>query len=113
MDLKLIRNLVRLMERAEVTELEIQDDSAGIKVHLKRGNDQAVSSAPPVVNLLPGAAPVVPPPAPAVNSPGLAHEAASAPASPVNTLDILLAVSINGFRAKSLKNPIMKLPPYL
>ena len=37
MDLKLIRNLVRIMERGEVDELEIEDDKAGLRVHLRRG----------------------------------------------------------------------------
>jgi acetyl-CoA carboxylase biotin carboxyl carrier protein len=55
MDLKLIRNLVRIMERGEVSELEIDDEKAGLRVHLKRGQE-AQSSAGPVVNLLGGAA---------------------------------------------------------
>lgn len=37
MDLKLIRNLVRIMERGEVDEMEIEDDKAGLRVHLRRG----------------------------------------------------------------------------
>jgi acetyl-CoA carboxylase biotin carboxyl carrier protein len=37
MDLKLIRNLVRLMERGELSELEIDDTKAGMRLHLKRG----------------------------------------------------------------------------
>ena len=62
MDLKLIRNLVRLMERGEVTELEIDDQKAGTRVHLKRGalGDGAPQAAPPVV-MMGGAPPVAPP----------------------------------------------------
>ncbi len=41
MDLKLIRNLVRIMERGEVSELEIDDEKAGLRIHLKRGDSQA------------------------------------------------------------------------
>lgn len=38
MDLKLIRNLVRIMDRGEVSELEIDDEKAGLRIHLKRGD---------------------------------------------------------------------------
>ncbi|MCB9906787.1 MAG: acetyl-CoA carboxylase biotin carboxyl carrier protein [Planctomycetes bacterium] len=48
MDLKLIRNLVRLMERGELSELEIDDQKAGLRMHLKRGAAQ-VASGPMVM----------------------------------------------------------------
>ena len=54
MDLKLIRNLVRIMERGEVDELEIEDDKAGLRVHLRRG--PSGSYAQPSVMMMPGAA---------------------------------------------------------
>ncbi|MCZ6596491.1 MAG: hypothetical protein O7B99_02515, partial [Planctomycetota bacterium] len=55
MDLALIRKLVRLMERAELTELEVDDQQSGVRVHLKRaGRDDGNSSLPPVVQVLPG-----------------------------------------------------------
>lgn len=54
MDLKLIRNLVRIMERGEVTELEIDDEKAGLKVHLKRGHNAPVAPGHSVV-MMPGA----------------------------------------------------------
>lgn len=53
MDLKLIRNLIRVMERGEVTELEIDDEKAGFRVHLKRGPG-ALSHGPVV--MVPGSA---------------------------------------------------------
>ena len=62
MDLKLIRNLVRIMERGEVSELEIDDEKAGLRVHLKRGGSTPVAGAPVV--MMPGTtgpAPEVPP----------------------------------------------------
>ncbi|TDJ75261.1 MAG: acetyl-CoA carboxylase biotin carboxyl carrier protein [Planctomycetota bacterium] len=63
MDLKLIRNLLKLMERNEVTELEIEDEKAGLKVHLKRGHEPVAPVSPaPVVNLMSGAAAAPPPP---------------------------------------------------
>ena len=58
MDLGLIRKLVRLMERAELTELEIDDTNAGMRVHLCRGGNGG--AAAPVVHVLPGAASAVP-----------------------------------------------------
>ena len=54
MDLKLIRNLVRIMERGEVDELEIEDDKAGLRVHLRRG--PSGSFGQPSVMMMPGAA---------------------------------------------------------
>jgi acetyl-CoA carboxylase biotin carboxyl carrier protein len=53
MDLKLIRNLVRLMERGELSELEIDDQKAGMRLHLKRGT--ASESMGPVMMVPPAA----------------------------------------------------------
>ena len=53
MDLKLIRNLVRIMERGEVDEIEIEDEKAGLRVHLRRG---AAPGSVPQIMMLPGAA---------------------------------------------------------
>ena len=52
MDLKLIRNLVRIMERGEVNELEIEDDKAGLRVHLRRGPSGGFGQ--PSVMMMPG-----------------------------------------------------------
>ena len=57
MDLTDLRKLVRLMQQAELTELEIDDSSKGLRVHLKRsradGGDEGRSMAP-VVQVVPG-----------------------------------------------------------
>ncbi|MBL6721693.1 MAG: acetyl-CoA carboxylase biotin carboxyl carrier protein [Planctomycetes bacterium] len=67
MDLKLIRNLIRLMERGEVTELEIEDEKAGLSVRLQRGPQ--AGSGPQVV-MVPGSAhPHGAAPAPAASAP--------------------------------------------
>ena len=63
MDLKLIRNLVRLMERGEVTELEIDDEKAGLRVHLRRGEMGAGAQAAPVVMMGGAASPTAAVPA--------------------------------------------------
>jgi acetyl-CoA carboxylase biotin carboxyl carrier protein len=84
MDLKLIQRLVRLMKRADVTDLEIDDANAGMRVRLKRGGPDAVAA--PVVQVMQGAggAPLAPaaalvqPAAPAAG--GGTPEAAPAPA---------------------------------
>ncbi len=71
MDLKLIRNLVRIMERGEVDELEIEDDKAGLRVHLRRG--PSGSYAQPSVMMMPGA--TAPGPAPSGSGEGTSTEA--------------------------------------
>jgi acetyl-CoA carboxylase biotin carboxyl carrier protein len=55
MDLKTIHELARLMKRAELTELEIDDSSQGLKVRLKRG--APAGQAGPLVHVMQGAAP--------------------------------------------------------
>lgn len=81
MELKWIQSLVRLMTKAELTELEIEDHNAGMRVHLRRGPEDAGGA--PLVNVLQGggqqAAPVMAP-APAAAPPAAA--AAEAPAAP-------------------------------
>ncbi len=62
MDLKLIRNLVRIMERGEVSELEIDDQKAGLRIHLKRGETHALTPGASVV--------MVPPTQAALGGPG-------------------------------------------
>ncbi len=58
MDLKLIRNLVRIMERGEVSELEIDDQKAGLRIHLKRGETHVPVPGAPVVMVPPTQAPI-------------------------------------------------------
>ena len=53
MDLKLIRNLVRIMERGDVNEIEIDDHASGLRVKLKRGEGGMASGPAPVV-VMPG-----------------------------------------------------------
>jgi acetyl-CoA carboxylase biotin carboxyl carrier protein len=72
MDLKLIRNLVRIMERGEVDEIEIEDEKAGLRVHLRRG---AASGAMPQVVMMPAGAMAAP------GGPGFAHQPGYSPAA--------------------------------
>jgi acetyl-CoA carboxylase biotin carboxyl carrier protein len=52
MDLNLLRKLVRLMDRGELTELNIEDTNKGLKVHMRRAEEQVMAS--PTVQLLSG-----------------------------------------------------------
>ncbi|QDU67410.1 acetyl-CoA carboxylase biotin carboxyl carrier protein [Engelhardtia mirabilis] len=57
MEIKLITQLARIMSRAELTELEVEDEKEGIKVHLKRGgSDRGASN--PIVNVTHGGGPL-------------------------------------------------------
>jgi acetyl-CoA carboxylase biotin carboxyl carrier protein len=92
MDLGTIRKLVRLMESADLTELEIDDTAGGLRVHLRRGRDQA-SGAPPVVHVMPaagggmlgGAMPTMAPASFGGDQDGAAAGAEAAPAHPPGT----------------------------
>jgi acetyl-CoA carboxylase biotin carboxyl carrier protein len=66
MDLTEISKLVRLMIRAELSELEIDDSNRGVRVHLKRGGlgGGAEKLVQPVVQLVPGTAAPAAVPAP-------------------------------------------------
>ncbi len=69
MDLGWIEHLVRLMETADLSEVEIDDSAKGIRVHLKRGAEPEAAPATPVVQLQPaGARPAEADPAPAVGA---------------------------------------------
>ena len=52
MDLNLLRKLVRLMERGELAELDIADEKAGLKIHLRRTEEQSVQA--PTVQVVGG-----------------------------------------------------------
>ena len=71
MDLNLLRKLVRLMDRGDLTELEIEDKNEGLKVHLRRAGEPTMS--PPTVQVLGGGG---------VPSAPMAMAQGAAPASP-------------------------------
>jgi acetyl-CoA carboxylase biotin carboxyl carrier protein len=84
MDLTEIKKLAQLMLRAELTELELDDQKRGVRVHLKRGTPPgAVTGMPGMVHMLPSVVPgVVQNPAAA---PGGAAEGAGAGGPPPGT----------------------------
>jgi acetyl-CoA carboxylase biotin carboxyl carrier protein len=83
MDLKLIHRLIRMMDRGEVSELEIDDEQAGLRIRLRRGPGGAGPHSP-VVGLVQGSAvgPMAPmaamPPAQAGGAPTAAEGNAAA-----------------------------------
>ena len=79
MDLKLLRHLVRLMERGELNELKIDDQKAGLSVHFKRGAGQEAAPNAPLVMMSGGgsSAPVVADPGPAAAPAAAAAEDAA------------------------------------
>jgi acetyl-CoA carboxylase biotin carboxyl carrier protein len=87
MDLKLIRNLIRLMERGEVTELKIEDEQAHLKVHLRRGPE---AGSGPQVLMVPGSAHT---PAAGPAPVGLPPEAGSPPVAPPGRAEGLIEIT--------------------
>jgi acetyl-CoA carboxylase biotin carboxyl carrier protein len=81
MELPEIRKLVRLMQHAGLSELEIDDKNLGVRVHLKRelGKSGAETALGPVVQLVP------PVSAGAVPTPAAAPAAGPAGALPPGT----------------------------
>ena len=59
MDLKIISRLVRIMQRGDVNELELDDKENGVHVRLKRGTLEPAGgpATQPVVHVLQGGAP--------------------------------------------------------
>jgi len=53
MELRLIQRLVRMMQKGELTELELDDQKEGVRLRLKRGGDAPPT---PVVHVTQGAA---------------------------------------------------------
>ncbi len=79
MDAKTIQELIRLVNKSDLTEVEIE--TPDFRLRLKRGAPEVVYAAPPVVAAAPAAAPVSPPAAPAPASPSAAPASSAAPVS--------------------------------
>ncbi len=48
MELRLIQRLIALMQKGDLTELELEDTTAGTRLRLRRGQDAPVAQAPVV-----------------------------------------------------------------
>jgi acetyl-CoA carboxylase biotin carboxyl carrier protein len=96
MDLKLIERLVRIMQRGEITDLEVDDSKEGLRVRIQRGPRPSNSNAPVVHVTHGGAAPA----APAVAAPALAAAQAAdagAPAGPPPGTEPFLSPMVGTF----------------
>jgi acetyl-CoA carboxylase biotin carboxyl carrier protein len=98
MEIKLIHALVRIMKRADLSELEVDDTNAGLRVHLKRGSGREGQS--PLFNVMsaPAAAPLAAA-APVVTGGGAA--ASAAPALPPGTVAFTSPMVGTFYRAAS------------
>jgi acetyl-CoA carboxylase biotin carboxyl carrier protein len=95
MDLRLIRQLVRIMTGSGVTELEVDDAKEGVRLRLKRGAEQSAAPAASMVQLVPGAATA---PAPGAGE----REERRAPAAPASNLHQISSPMVGTFyRASS------------
>jgi len=70
MDLKLLQRLIRIMKRGELTELEIEEKEAGLRLRLRRGGEAPATQ----VHVLPG-------PAAVGHAPSVASHPSGAPAA--------------------------------
>lgn len=103
MEIKLVHALVRIMKRAELTELEIDDANAGLRVHLKRGGKGEAGS--PLVNVMQGGGVPASGDAPAASAPMPAAAAPSgggdAPALPPGAVHFTSPMVGTFYRASS------------
>jgi len=96
-DLKLIRQLVRIMNNGGVSELEIDDEKEGLSVRLRR--DSEGSGAAQVVHVLPGAgAPAAPLAMPGA---GAAAEPAADAGPPPGTVQVVSPMVGTFYRSPS------------
>ncbi|HUR28897.1 MAG TPA: acetyl-CoA carboxylase biotin carboxyl carrier protein [Planctomycetota bacterium] len=61
MQFRLIQRLVALMQKGDVTELELEDTQSGLRVRLRRGPEAPLASSPVVHVTQAGAVPVAAP----------------------------------------------------
>ena len=78
-DLALVESLLRLMKESEATELDIDNQKAGLRVHLRRGAAAPATPAP-VVHVLQGGGMAAAPMAAAPTAPVAVAAPAAAPA---------------------------------
>jgi len=99
MDLKLIERLVRIMQKGEITDLEVDDSKAGMRLRIQRGPKPSTSNAPVVHVTQGGAAPAAP--VAAAPAPGAAGEAAPPAGPPPGTEPFLSPMVGTFYRAPS------------
>jgi len=84
MQIRLIQRLIALMQKGDVTELELEDSTAGLRVRLRRGQEAPAAGSPVVHVTQASAAPVAAPVAVAA-VPAPVEAAPAAPPAPAGT----------------------------
>ena len=77
MELRTIQRLVRIMQKGELTDLELDDTKSGFRLRLRRGAEMAPGTAPVVHVTQSGGSPAAAPPPAAVAAAGEAPGAAA------------------------------------
>ena len=93
MELKLIERLVRIMQRGEITDLEVDDSKAGLRLRIQRGPKHAAPSSP-VVHVTQGASV---PAAPLAAAPPSAAAESAPPAGPPPGTEPFLSPMVGTF----------------
>ncbi|MCA8979225.1 MAG: acetyl-CoA carboxylase biotin carboxyl carrier protein [Planctomycetes bacterium] len=102
-DLKLIRQLVRIMNNGGVSELEIDDEKEGISLRLRRDSDAPVAGGAPIVHMMPSAVPAQAAPLAVGAAPAAPAEAPSGP--PPGTVQITSPMVGTFYRTPSPESP--------
>jgi acetyl-CoA carboxylase biotin carboxyl carrier protein len=101
MDLKLIERLVRIMQKGEITDLEVDDSKAGLRMRIQRGPKPSTSNAPVVHVTQGGSGPAAPAAAAPALSTAPPAEAAAPAAPPPGTEPFLSPMVGTFYRAPS------------
>jgi len=81
MELRTIQRLVRIMQKGELTDLELDDTKAGFRLRLRRGPENQPGNAP-VVHVTQSGGPAAPAPAPVPLPASPTSPAVDVPAAP-------------------------------
>ncbi|MEW6517250.1 MAG: acetyl-CoA carboxylase biotin carboxyl carrier protein [candidate division FCPU426 bacterium] len=77
LNLKSLKKIITIMNRAKITELDIEQD--GVKIHLRKGPGPGEIAAAPMMPMVPAVAPMPAAPAPAAAPAPVAAAPAAAP----------------------------------
>lgn len=102
-DLKLIRQLVRIMNNGGVSELEIEDEKEGISLRLRRDSDVPAAGSGAIVHMMPSAVPAQSAPLGVGAAPAQAAAAPSGP--PPGTVQITSPMVGTFYRTPSPESP--------
>lgn len=94
LNVKSLKKIITIMNRAKITELDIEQD--GVKIHLRKGPGPGEIAAAPMMSVVPAVAPM--PAAPAVvAAPAAAAPSAAAPAAEDANLHTIASPMVGTF----------------